>query len=108
MQGALLLNVSLRDFKSSIYSSVREGMIVDDWDEVCRENTDVERMALTEGLTQQQVISLSELFSRGYSNWDCGQTQMFNPMGMAVFDIATASYYVNEAKLRRVGQNLES
>jgi ornithine cyclodeaminase len=32
---------------------------------------------------------------------------MFNPMGMALFDIATAGYYMNKAKAMGVGTNLE-
>jgi ornithine cyclodeaminase/alanine dehydrogenase-like protein (mu-crystallin family) len=32
---------------------------------------------------------------------------MFNPMGMAVFDIATAGYYLNKASAMGVGQKLE-
>ena len=32
--GALLLNVSLRDFKSEIYEYVKDNIVVDDWEEV--------------------------------------------------------------------------
>jgi ornithine cyclodeaminase len=31
---------------------------------------------------------------------------MFNPMGMAVFDIALGKYYVDEALKKNVGKNL--
>ena len=32
---------------------------------------------------------------------------MFNPMGMAVFDIATGRYFIEKAKAMKVGQELE-
>jgi ornithine cyclodeaminase len=31
---------------------------------------------------------------------------MFNPMGMAVFDMAVGAYYVREAQKKGVGQEL--
>jgi len=36
-EGSLILNVSLRDFKTEIYDYVKNGIVVDSWDEVCRE-----------------------------------------------------------------------
>ena len=53
--GSLLLDVSLRDFKSEAISGIK-AIVVDDWDEVCRENTDIELLHLQRGLTKDQTM----------------------------------------------------
>ena len=40
--GSLHLNVSLRDYEN-IFMDYVDLMVVDDWEEVCREKTDIER-----------------------------------------------------------------
>jgi ornithine cyclodeaminase len=93
--GSLHLNVSLRDYQSGTYPWFKGAIIVDDWEEICRENTDVERFHLEEGLQQSQVQTIRDLVDAdGIQLFDDAQAVMFNPMGMAVFDIAIARHYM--------------
>lgn len=105
--GSLILNVSLRDFEPQIMHYVAV-MIVDNWDEVCRQNTDVEHMHKTLGLQKSDVCEVTD-FARlnplaGLKDDD---VVMFNPMGMAVFDIAIGKYYYEAALKNGVGTSLK-
>jgi 2,3-diaminopropionate biosynthesis protein SbnB len=92
---SLHLNVSLRDYKADVYKWFEGALIVDDWEEVCRENTDVELFHLEKGLDRDQVMTIKDLLNRDWGrSFDDGQAIMFNPMGMAIFDIAIAVYYL--------------
>ncbi|SFE66748.1 ornithine cyclodeaminase [Paenibacillus algorifonticola] len=105
LPGSLLLDVSLRDYTSSALSSI-SAIIVDDWDEVCRENTDIELLHKERGLTKADTRSLADVVCRGVlAGYDPAEPVLFCPMGMAVFDIATASYWVRKA--RELGIGLE-
>lgn len=103
LPGSLHLNISLRDYESSFRKYV-DIMIVDDWNEVCRENTDIERMHLQEGLNEENTINLKNLFfgtkKIRFSNSD---VVMFNPMGMAIFDIAIGNHFFNKANIKKIG-----
>lgn len=107
-KGSLLLNISLRDFETNIYEHVKGNIIVDDWEEVCREKTDIEALHLEKGLQEEETKSIVDVICKGclkdYSEYD---TIMFNPMGMAVYDIAVGRYYVNKANDMKVGVNLD-
>lgn len=107
-KGSLQLNVSLRDFKTSIYDHVKDSIIVDNWEEICRQKTDVEMMHLEKGLQKEHTKSIIDMVvdncMKGYT---AEMPIMFNPMGMAVFDMALGAYYVNEAKKNSIGQELE-
>ena len=106
--GSLHLNVSLRDYKSDVYPWFAKAMIVDDWDEVCRENTDIEMFYKTQDLQREDVVEIQELLQKGYfASLDDDQAVMFNPMGMAIFDIAMADNYLKLALNRSVGVLLE-
>jgi 2,3-diaminopropionate biosynthesis protein SbnB len=106
--GVLLLNVSLRDYKPEIYEYVKNAIIVDDWEEVCREKTDIEVMHKEKGLKQEDTKSIVDVVCNGcLSRYPANQPIMFNPMGMAVFDIAIGSYYYNYAKRYKYGKILE-
>lgn len=103
--GSLILNVSLRDFKPDVYESVKGNIIVDDWEEVCRENTDIELFHKECGLEETGVRSIADIvdskdFFVGKSNI------MFNPMGMAIFDLAISKYYLDLAKQKGIGTSL--
>ncbi|MNO33569.1 ornithine cyclodeaminase [compost metagenome] len=106
-KGSLLLNVSLRDYKPEALASVK-AIIVDDWDEVCRENTDIEQLYLEQGLTRTDTQMITDVVLR-HSLAEFGDDEpiFFCPMGMAVFDIATAVYYVNKARKNGIGTELE-
>lgn len=106
-KGCLLLNVSLRDYKPEALASVK-AVIVDDWDEVCRENTDIERLHLEQGLTRTGTRKISDVVCRsGLTEFAEDEPVFFCPMGMAVFDIATAVYYVKKAREKGIGNELE-
>ncbi|MFC5467412.1 2,3-diaminopropionate biosynthesis protein SbnB [Cohnella suwonensis] len=105
--GALLLNVSLRDYKADSVKNVRT-VVVDDWREVCRENTDVELLHRETGLSEGDVLTLREVV------WDealKGRAEadpvFFNPMGMAAFDMAVAAHYWREGQRLGIGAWLE-
>lgn len=107
-EGNLLLNVSLRDYTNDIYEFVKDTIIVDDWDEVCREDTDIEQLYLYKGLQKSMVKSIADVVCRGsigiYKEKD---SIMFNPMGMGVFDIAISQYYYEKAIKLGIGTELE-
>ncbi|WP_238327385.1 2,3-diaminopropionate biosynthesis protein SbnB [Paenibacillus gorillae] len=50
---SLHLNISLRDYLSSTFKYFSQSIIVDDWEEVCRENTDIEKFHHEKGLTKK-------------------------------------------------------
>ena len=93
--GSLHLNVSLRDYKSTAFDWFKKGIIVDDWEEVCRENTDIEMFHIQKGLKREDVWSIQDLLTNEWSKPIADeQAIMFNPMGMAIFDIAISHSYV--------------
>ncbi|TRX32538.1 2,3-diaminopropionate biosynthesis protein SbnB [Flavobacterium sp. ZT3R18] len=106
-KGSLHLNVSLRDYLPSFKNFV-DKMIVDNWEEVCRENTDIEQMYLNEGLIKEKTFNLVDIF---YKNLMPSIAEddviMFNPMGMAVFDIAVGTYYYLTALEKNIGNLLD-
>jgi len=105
--GSLLLNVSLRDYKVDIYDYTK-AIIVDDWEEVCREKTDIEMMHLQKGLRKEDTKSIVDVVCDDcLKDYPQNESIMFNPMGMAVFDIATGRYYFDEAKAMGIGLSLE-
>lgn len=105
-KGTLQLNVSLRDYTDGFRDCV-DVMIVDNWEEVCRENTDIERMHLNKGLIKEEVLDIYDAVC-GSGLADCkDKVVMFNPMGMAIYDIATANYYHQQSVKNKVGLDLE-
>jgi len=102
--GAFLNNVSLRDFQPVIRNHV-DWMIVDDWDEVCREKTDIEVMHQSTGLQREHVMNLPQ-FRAALGKLDPADVVMFNPMGLAIFDIAVLKFYVDLAQKRGIGIEL--
>lgn len=105
--GSLQLNVSLRDYTVEMYDYTK-AIIVDDWEEVCREKTDIEMMHLEKGLKEEDTKTIADVVCNNcMADYPADEAVMFNPMGMAVFDIATAGYYLDKAKAMGVGQELE-
>ncbi|MGG1517569.1 2,3-diaminopropionate biosynthesis protein SbnB [Paenibacillus oryzisoli] len=100
-EGALLLNVSLRDYLPASVVGVT-AVVVDDWREVCRENTDIELLHRASGLQEQDVSTLADVALRGRMRELAGPV-FFNPMGLGVFDIAIAGFYFREAERLKVG-----
>lgn len=102
-KGSLHLNVSLRDYKSS-WRQYADVIIVDNWEEVCRENTDIELMHVNQGLQKEEVYTICDLAEQDlFATVPENNVVMFNPMGMAVFDIATGSFFYNQAVQNAAG-----
>jgi 2,3-diaminopropionate biosynthesis protein SbnB len=105
--GSLQLNVSLRDYTPAVFDWVKGGIIVDDWEEVCREGTDIEVLHREKGLQQADTRSIVDVVVGGaVAAVPAERPVMFNPMGMGVFDIATAAYYVKKAREKKIGTEL--
>ncbi|MDA1478082.1 2,3-diaminopropionate biosynthesis protein SbnB [Bacillus changyiensis] len=103
---SLLLNVSLRDFKPNILDYT-QSIIVDDWEEVCRENTDIELMHLQRGLQKSDTKSITEVVCEDQMKaFPRNKPILFNPMGMAIFDVAISTYYYRKALENGVGTEL--
>lgn len=106
-KGSLQLNVSLRDYKTDIYDDVKHSIIVDDWEEICREKTDIETLHLEKGLKKEDTHSIVDVVVNECMNrFQPDEPIMFNPMGMAVFDIALGRYYIDEALKHDIGHHL--
>jgi len=103
---SLHLNVSLRDYCAGFMDGV-DLMIVDSWEEVCREGTDIAFMHRDHGLQQADVYTMVDVVCRGLFKNNGGEVVMFNPMGMAVYDIAIAKYYHDLALAYSVGLKIE-
>ncbi|PWV92045.1 ornithine cyclodeaminase [Paenibacillus cellulosilyticus] len=106
-RGSLLLHVSLRDYRPSALASINT-VVVDDWDEICRENTDIEQMHLTVGWEKDRTITLSEaVFGDKLLSMPKDGRLLFSPMGMAIFDIAVATYTLGLARDKGIGLELK-
>ena len=106
-KGSLQLNVSLRDYKTDIYDYVKDSIIVDNWEEICRQKTDIEMMYLEKGLKKEQTKSIVDMVTDNcMKDYPADVPIMFNPMGMAVFDMAVGTYYYKEGKAKGIGQEL--
>ncbi|MDL2144701.1 2,3-diaminopropionate biosynthesis protein SbnB [Flavobacterium tructae] len=105
-KGSLQLNVSLRDYEADVYDYI-DCVIVDNWDEVCRENTDIEMMHQTKGLLEKDVLIITDVLSgKLRKTIKANDTIMFCPMGMAIFDIGIAKYFYELSQDKRIGQTL--
>lgn len=111
-KGSLQLNISLRDYEPNILKQCAH-IVVDDWNEVCRENTDIENAHKHFNLSQNDVCSLSEVVVNDYfskidkEKFSKDQFIIFNPMGMSIFDMAIAKYFYDRAKEFNIGLLLE-
>lgn len=104
--GTLLLDVSLRDYRLEAIHDIR-AVAVDDWNEVCRENTDIELLHREAGLTEEGAMTLRDIVCRqALTRLPSREPLLFCPMGMASFDIAIADWYVRRAEELGVGVRL--
>jgi 2,3-diaminopropionate biosynthesis protein SbnB len=100
-KGSLHLNVSLRDYKTSVYPWFKNSILVDNWEEVCRERTDIEMLHIEKGLDKDDTKSIIDIVVDDcLKEYDPAAAIIFNPMGMAVFDIAIGSHYYKSEKKR--------
>jgi N-[(2S)-2-amino-2-carboxyethyl]-L-glutamate dehydrogenase len=95
-KGGVYLNVSLRDFDASFLTAVDVNM-VDNWEEICRENTDIEKAHRESGLTRSDVLEITDILDSRNLEHLSDKSFMFNPMGMAIYDMAVAKYYHDRA-----------
>lgn len=106
--GSLHLNVSLRDYRPAFRQHVKF-MLVDDWEEVCREKTDIEVMHKECGLNQSDTSSIVDVVcDDALGGMEKDDVVMFNPMGMSVFDVAVGAYYYKQALAQNLGVSLEN
>lgn len=104
--GSLLLNVSLRDYTTSA-AKLASAIIVDDWNEVCRENTDIELLHRECGLTKEQTHTLMDVVCRNaLEQYKPDDIVLFCPMGMAAFDVMVAKDFVRRAETLGIGIKL--
>lgn len=107
-EDALIMNVSLRDFKPETYPYFKDTVIVDDWEEVCRENTVIELWNQQYGLSRRDVLTMTDVLDNdAFARLKKAGSPIFCPMGLAVFDIAVAAYYCRRAEELGIGLNLE-
>lgn len=105
--GTILMHVSLRDYHLTALSNVGT-TIVDSWEEVCRADTDTERLHLSAGLQEKDTMTLSEAIALPLEQVIRAEgPTLFTPMGLAVFDVAVAAHYANAAVRLGVGKRLE-
>lgn len=104
---AILMHVSLRDYQLDALSNVGT-IIVDSWEEICRADTDTERLHLYAGLQASDTMTLADALALPLEQVvrPAGPT-LFTPMGLAVFDVAVAAHYAETAERLGVGQKLE-
>ena len=106
---SLHLNVSLRDYTTEVFPYFKDAIIVDDWEEVCRENTDIENFHLSCGLQQEDTFDIKDILRADlWNNLEASQAILFNPMGMGIFDIAIGTHFYEKAKQEQVGTALVS
>lgn len=106
-KGGIYLNVSLRDFEPDFLKKV-DMNVVDNWEEICRENTDIEHAHLQFGLDKKDVLEITDIINPESISGLNQKVFMFNPMGMAIYDIAVAKYYHDLAKRRKNFVELEN
>ena len=105
-KGGIYLNVSLRDFEPAFLNKVDKN-VVDSWEEICRENTDIENAHLQFGLAKKDVLEITDLVDFKSIAGLGEKVFMFNPMGMAIYDISVAKFYYDLAKETKTFIQLE-
>lgn len=105
--GSIHLNVSLRDYVAD-YRDFVDVMLVDDWDEICRESTDIEMMHKLKNLQKEDTKSLIDIANKSaFDKLKDDDIVMFNPMGLAIYDIAVGKHYYQTATTKEIGQFLD-
>ena len=105
--GALLADISLRDYKVDIFEHVKDGIIVDDWDQVCRKNTDIEWFHKEKGLQRDQVYTIADTIQDKVFGKVDANNFFFSPFGTAAYDMAIGKYYYEKVKELGLGTELE-
>lgn len=104
---SLHLNISLRDYNPELLKHFQGRIIVDSWEEICRENTDIEKMHQLYGLEKSGTYSLGEVIVRDIVKDIVNSGPIFfSPMGMSIFDVAMANHYYKLAVEKQLGTDL--
>jgi len=104
--GCFLLDVSLRDYEPDAIKDV-SAIFVDDWDEVCREHTDIEHLHLAYGLQREHTRTFADMVCRdAIREMPKDEPVLFCPMGMAAFDLAVAEWVLERAGQDSLGLHL--
>lgn len=105
--GSLLMNISLREYLPESLHALK-AIVVDNWQEVCRENTDIELLHTTTGLTEADTVTLRDVeYGGALKAVAASEPIFFSPMGMAAFDMTLAAYYWREAERFGIGVRLD-
>jgi N-[(2S)-2-amino-2-carboxyethyl]-L-glutamate dehydrogenase len=64
-------------------------------------------MHLEKKLQEKNTKSIIDVVDNCIDSYPSQHPIMFNPMGMAVFDIAIANYFCLQAKLKGIGEVLD-
>ncbi|WP_340199334.1 2,3-diaminopropionate biosynthesis protein SbnB [Ascidiimonas sp. W6] len=106
-ENSLHLNVSLRDYSPEMLKYFKKGIVVDKWEEICRENTDIEAMHKECGLQKEDTYSIIDVVVNDCLEKLVNKTSvMFNPMGMSIFDMAVAKVFYTNSVAQKVGVDL--
>lgn len=93
----LVLNISLRDFEVNKICIDGYQTVIDDWIEVAREKTNVESLYKLGKLTKEDTIDIYDYLAVDDKEMLKG-SYFFNPMGLAVFDVAVGEYMYRKGK----------
>lgn len=106
--GSLQLNISLRDYSEKIFPYVTDGIVIDNWSEVCREGTSIELFYKSHGLQPSDCMTLEDIMFRNILSQVNSKTPiLFSPMGMAIFDVTIGKHYLTLAEKLGIGMMLE-
>ena len=106
-EGALLADVSLRDYKMEMFDYVKDGIIVDNWEQVCRRNTDIERFHIEKNLEEKDVYTIVDVIHNKVFGKIDTKYYFFSPFGMSTYDVAIGEYYYKKIKENNLGIELE-
>lgn len=91
-KNSLVCNISLRDF-CTFDEKVSPLVIVDNWNEVNRKGTNIESMAFSKRINESNVLNYAEVI-KNFPMLGNHDFYFFNPMGLAIYDIAVSNYYL--------------
>jgi len=91
-KNSLVCNISLRDF-CMFDENISPLVIVDSWEEVNRRGTNIENMSISKRIRKGDTISFADA-ANIFPDLEGHDFYFFNPMGMAIYDIAIADLYL--------------
>lgn len=97
----LTLNISLRDFCVDSFDLTNTVTVVDDWEEVNREKTNIYHLSRNNKLIREDTINIEEFLDMKVPKGE-NRAYFVNTMGMALFDICMGNlaYEIYMRKLR--------